>query len=162
MKKLAFTLSFFILGLGISAFAKDVPTGAPAPSINDQIKQAREHISRKQWDKGISDLLSIVQSEPNNADAHNLLGYSYRLKMPPDLPLSFKHYKQALALNPNHLGAHEYIGQAYLMDNQPDEAIKHLKMIEQICGNKKCEEYVDLAHALDAYKNKPFHVETAW
>jgi hypothetical protein len=57
-----------------------------------------------------------------------------------------------LQLDPKHKGAHEYIGEAYLMDKKPAEAEKHLASLEQICGNKTCEEYVDLAAAIAKYK----------
>jgi tetratricopeptide (TPR) repeat protein len=81
-----------------------------------------------------------------------MLAYSYRKQAKPDLPKAFEHYKIALQLDPKHLGAHEYIGEAYLMNKQPEEAKKHLLALEKICGNKTCEEYVDLEKALAAYK----------
>jgi hypothetical protein len=38
------------------------------------------------------------------------------------------------------------------MDKKPAEAEKHLASLEQICGNKTCEEYADLAGAIAKYK----------
>jgi hypothetical protein len=58
----------------------------------------------------------------------------------------------ALKINPNHKGAHEYIGEAYLMDGKPAEAEAHLAKLEQICGNRSCEEYQDLAKAIGEWK----------
>ncbi|NDD14434.1 MAG: hypothetical protein EB072_17765, partial [Betaproteobacteria bacterium] len=87
-----------------------------------------------------------------NADAHNLLAYTYRKQEKPNLPKAFEHYKIALKLNPSHKGAHEYIGEAYVMDRKPELAEKHLAELERICGNKTCEEYVDLAQSIAAFR----------
>jgi tetratricopeptide (TPR) repeat protein len=95
-----------------------------------------------------------VKAEPGNADAHNLLAYSYRKSPSPDLAKAFEHYNIALRLNPRHKGAHEYIGEAYLMDRKPAEAEKHLAELEKICGNRSCEEYADLAKSIADYKAK--------
>ena len=91
--------------------------------------------------------------EPTNADGFNLLAYSLRKQAKPDLSKAFENYLIAFKLDPKHKGAHEYIGEAYLMDKKPDEAKKHLAILEKLCGNKACEEYVDLAKAIAEYKN---------
>jgi hypothetical protein len=38
------------------------------------------------------------------------------------------------------------------MARQPEEAQKHLAMLESICGNRSCEEYEDLAEAIQKYQ----------
>ena len=95
-----------------------------------------------------------MAAQPGNADAHNLLAYSYRKQATPDLPKAFEHYNTAHKLNPSHKGAHEYIGEAYLMDGKPAKAEEHLARLKVICGNAACEEYDDLAKAIAAYKAK--------
>jgi Tfp pilus assembly protein PilF len=110
---------------------------------------AKGSIKEKRWDSAITSLKSVVARDPKNADAHNLLGYSYRWKGMMDL--SFKHYDEALKLEPNHKGANEYIGVAYLKVNKPEKAKEHLAKLEKICG-KSCEEYEDLSKAIAAYK----------
>ena len=138
------------LGTGF-ARAADVPA---QPSASEHMTVARASIKSKDWKKAISELDQAVRAEPRNADAHNLLAYSYRKQATPDLPKAFEHYKAALSLNPKHRGAHEYIGEAYLMDKKPQEAEKHLAELEKICGNKTCEEYADLFKAIADYKAK--------
>jgi tetratricopeptide (TPR) repeat protein len=135
--------------LACTAFAKDTPSNPPEPSIYELMSQAREHVTRAHWQQAIDELTQIIAIEPNNADAHNLLGYSHRLNTPPNLTQSFKHYRQALAINPNHRGAHEYIGRAYLQENQIDNAKKHLSILETICKNRSCPEYTSLANAIE-------------
>ncbi len=144
-------LLIFLLLASASAFAADTPTMDPQVA-SDHIGDARKAIQTKNWAAAITELKTAVREEPRNADAHNLLAYSYRKQAKPDLPKAFEHYGIALKLNPNHRGAHEYIGEAYLMDKNPAEAEKHLAALERICGNKICEEYADLQRAITAFK----------
>ncbi|WP_296493668.1 tetratricopeptide repeat protein [Rhodoferax sp.] len=134
-----------------SAFAADTPT-EPEPSAAQRMEAGRNAIEAKKWSVAITEFKAAVKEEPRNADAHNLLAYSFRKQAKPDLAKAFEHYRTALKLNPDHKGAHEYIGEAYLMDKKPAEAEKHLADLERICGNKTCEEYVDLAGAIAQYK----------
>ncbi|QDL55288.1 tetratricopeptide repeat protein [Rhodoferax aquaticus] len=137
--------------LGASAYAVDTPTVTP-PTVSERMGTARQAIERGGWSRAQYDLQSVVRDVPDNADAHNLLAYTYRKQEKPDLAKAFEHYKVALKLDPQHKGAHEYIGEAYLMAKQPAQAEKHLQDLARICGNTHCEEYVDLAKALAAYK----------
>lgn len=130
------------------------PAPAAAPVQVDRLAVARDAIKAKDWKKSITELQAAVQEQPGNADAHNLLAYSYRKQATPDLPKAFEHYNMALKINPNHKGAHEYIGEAYLMDKKPAKAEEHLAKLKAICGGTACEEYEDLAKAITAYKAK--------
>ncbi len=38
------------------------------------------------------------------------------------------------------------------MDGQPAEARRHLAQLERLCGNRTCEDYGDLAGAIDRYR----------
>ncbi len=144
-----------LLAISATAFqvahAADTPS-APAPTVSERMSNARDSIKANKWQPAIAELRIAVREEPKNADAHNLLAYSYRKQAKPDLAKAFEHYKIALQLDPKHLGAHEYIGEAYLMDKKPAEAEKHLALLEKACGNKTCEEYQDLAKAIAQYK----------
>lgn len=132
--------------------AADTGTSVSQPSARERVELARAAIRAKDWKRALSELRLAVRDEPRNADIHNLLGYSYRKQGSPDLPRAFEHYRAALGIDARHKGAHEYIGEAYLMDRKPAEAEKHLAALEQICGNRSCEEYVDLARAIAEYK----------
>ena len=128
-------------------------TPAAAPKL-DRMVSGRAAIKAADWKKAISELSAVVKEQPGNADAQNLLAYSFRKQATPDLPKAFEHYNMALKLNPNHKGAHEYIGEAYLMDGKPAKAEEHLARLKSICGGSACEEYNDLAKSLAAYKAK--------
>ena len=135
------------------AHAADTPSNL-GPTVSERLTAARSAIAAKNWSRALSELDAAAREEPRNAEVHNLLGYSHRKQATPNLPKAFEHYKKALALDPRHKGTHEYIGEAYLMNKQPAEAEKHLATLEQLCGNRTCEEYVDLAKALGDYRAK--------
>lgn len=134
--------------------AKDTPSNM-GPVGSGQLVAARAAVAAKDWSRAITELNAAVQAEPRNADVHNLLGYSHRKKPQPDLAKAFEHYRLALKIDPGHKGAHEYIGEAYLMDQRPAEAERHLAELSRLCGNKTCEEYLDLEEAIKAYKARP-------
>jgi len=122
------------------------PAAAPA---EDAMATARKHIQAKQWSQAASVLEKVVAKEPRNADAHNLLGFSYRWMDRMDD--SFASYGKALAIEPNHRGAHQYVGVAYLKVGKPEKAEEHLAKLQQICG-ANCEETRELAAKLAEYK----------
>lgn len=139
----------------VTAHAVDTPGASPAePSVSERMGNARKALAMHDYDRAVSELRTAVRSDPRNADAHNLLGYSYRKARSPDLPRAFEHYNTALKIDPRHKGAHEYIGEAYLMDRKPAEAEKHLAELEKICGSRSCEEYAGLAKSIADYKAK--------
>ncbi len=153
-----FVLSVAVLGFSSpTAWAADTVFSfepAPAAARLDRMGAAREAIRLKDWKKSVAELTLAIKDRPGNADAHNLLAYSYRKQATPDLPKAFEHYNIALKLNPNHKGANEYIGEAYLMDKKPAKAEEHLARLKTICGNTSCEEYRDLAKSIADYKAK--------
>jgi Flp pilus assembly protein TadD len=150
------TIRSLLLAISLAcplAFAADTPSNS-GPTVSERLTVARSAIAARNWARALSELNTAALEEPRNADVHNLLGYSHRKQVTPNLAKAFEHYKIALQINPKHLGAHEYIGEAYLMNRQPAEAEKHLATLEQVCGNTTCEEYVDLAKALSDYRAK--------
>ena len=144
-------IAFFATSLIAFGHAEDTPSNM-GPRESERLAAARTAIAAKDWSQAIAELNAAVKVEPRNADVHNLLGYSHRKQTRPDLAKAFEHYKLALQIDPAHKGAHEYIGEAYLMDQRPAEAEKHLASLGRLCGNQTCEEYVDLAEAIRAYK----------
>ena len=93
----------------------------------------------------------MVRREGGNADAHNLLGFSYRKSG--DFERALRHYGIALGIDPGHKGAHEYIGEAYLETGDLAAAEEHLRALAGLCPSG-CEELADLERAVRAYKRK--------
>jgi tetratricopeptide (TPR) repeat protein len=141
-----------------ATYARDFPQTRDANieempfSPQTALQAGRKAVDAKDWQTAIGHFEKAVLLEPTNADGFNLLAYSLRKQTTPNLPKAFENYRIALKLDPKHKGAHEYIGETYLIVGKPDEAKKHLVILEKLCGNKTCEEYEDLAKAIDNYK----------
>jgi Flp pilus assembly protein TadD len=109
-------------------------------------------MDKRNWAEAVKRFQQAALRDPDSADLHNYLGYSYRnLKQ---MDLAFKYYKRSIELNPRHRGAHEYIGEAYLMVGDLASAEKHLAALRNICL-LPCEELADLDKAVKAYRAKP-------
>ena len=143
-----------IIGLALNhcaAFA-DMP-GPKEKTENPNIAAARKSIEAKDFKAAVGQLTKAVQEEPKNADAHSMLGYSYRKLGTFDK--SMEHYQTALKIDSGHRSAHEYLGELYLDMNQPDNAEKQLASLKKACPFfGKCEEYEDLKKAVESYKAK--------
>jgi Tfp pilus assembly protein PilF len=127
----------------------------PEPKVaeNPNIAAGRKAIEAKDYKAALGHLTKAVQESPKDADAHNMLGYSYRKLGTFDK--SMDHYQTALKIDSNHRSAHEYLGELYLEMNQLGNAEKQLVSLKKACPFfGKCEEYEDLKAAIDAYKSK--------
>jgi Flp pilus assembly protein TadD len=145
----AFSLS--LVFLQSRAFA-DMPEPKARPE-NPNIAAGRKAIESKDYKVAVGHLTKAVQELPNDADAHSMLGYSYRKVG--TLDKSMEHYQTALKLDSNHRSALEYLGELYLEMNQLPNAEKQLATLKKACPwFGKCEEFEDLKKAVDAYKAK--------
>jgi tetratricopeptide (TPR) repeat protein len=124
----------------------------PSKPVDPNYARAKQMIEARDYKGALPYLQQVVQKDPKNADAYNLMGYAIRSSGDPNASLQY--YQQALAIDPRHLGAHEYIGEAYLMLNRPQEAEQHLARLDSLCVFG-CSEYRQLKAAIAAYKQKP-------
>lgn len=154
MKKLSkpsVVTAFAVLCIGLSMPASaNMGEDDSAGSSNPAWAEGKKAVESQDWPRAIELLSKLVQAEPDNADAHNFLGYAYRKKG--IFEASFKHYNEALRLNPRHRHAHEYIGEAYLMVDNLAKAEQHLAELRKLCTPIPCEEYRQLSRAVDEYK----------
>lgn len=150
--RFSFSIIFLSLLLAVAPSSTLANFGEDnAPASNDaNYQEGKKAIEAQDWNKAIELLTKAVQTEPNNADAHNFLGYAYRKTG--QFNASFAQYNEALKLNPNHKNAHEYIGEAYLLTGDLPKAERHLADLQKICSPIPCEEYKELKRAVDAYK----------
>ncbi len=134
------------------AAGTESPTSAPAGAAEDPNYAAgKQALAASDWKAAADDFGKAVQNQPGNANAQNLLAYSYR-KLG-NLDMAFRHYNEALRLDPDHRGAHEYIGEAYLMAGNLPKAEEHLAALDRLCMFG-CEEYRTLKKAVADYKQK--------
>jgi tetratricopeptide (TPR) repeat protein len=149
---------FTTLILMINLVFMPVPGLADMPepkseSQNPSVEAGRKAIDAKDFKGAVGHLTKAVQESPDDADAHSMLGYSYRKLGTFDK--SMEYYQKALKLDPNHRSAHEYLGELYLDMNQVANAEKQLASLKKACPFfGKCQEYDDLKEAIDKYKAK--------
>jgi Flp pilus assembly protein TadD len=153
MRKLLIPALALAAGLALTpiAHAADTPSPpSPSPKPKDpDLESGRRAVEAQNWKAAIEDFNRAAARDPKNADAQNLLGYSWRKSG--NLDMAFKYYNEALRLDPDHKGAHEYIGEAYLMVNNLPKAQEHLSRLDKICF-LPCPEYSELKKAIEKYK----------
>ena len=143
----AITLVLGLVFMQALAFAA-LPETQPE---NPKIAAGRRAIEAKDFKSAVGNLTKAVQENPNDADAHTMLGYSYRKLGTFDK--SMEHYQKALKIDSNHRSTHEYLGELYLDMHQPANAEKQLEALKRACPLfGKCLEYDDLKEAIDKYK----------
>ncbi len=137
---------------GLLAFADTGESPATAPAqVDPNYAAGRKALDANDWKAATEDFRRAVENNPGNANAQNLLAYSYRTSG--NLDMAFKHYDEALRLDPNRRGAHEYLGEAYLLAGNLAKAEEHLKVLDRLC-TFGCEEYSHLKKAVAEYKQK--------
>ena len=135
-----------MLGAVNLAYA-DSTREAPAPkpaATGVTLASAQQKIDAGDYRGAIPVLTDIIKSDPNNADALNLMGFSLRKTGQTDLALQY--YNKALGLMPKHLGANEYLGELYVELGQMDKAKERLAVLQGACGN--CPQVAELTAAI--------------
>jgi len=111
-------------------------------------KKASAKVDAGKYDDAIDILEDIVDDNPKNADAWNLLGYSHRKLGEYDDALEY--YEKALKLKPNHVGANEYLGELYLEMKDLPKAEERLAVLAKACNG--CEEQKELEEKIADFK----------
>ena len=128
--------------------------GSPSPpraATNPDYDAGKKAVEAHHYKAALESFNRALAREPDSADIHNYLGYSWRKSG--NLDMAFKHYNEALKIDPRHKATHEYIGEAYLMANDLPKAEEHLKQLDRICFFR-CDEYTELKEAIEDYKRK--------
>ena len=134
--------------LSWSCMARDSTADVSPP---EWFTQARQAIELKNYDVAIQVLSQAPDQQ--SADWHNLMGFSLRLKTPPQLVMAERHYQAALEKNPIHLGALEYYGELFLLKKDMPSAQNMLTRLERACPSG-CEELSDLQKSIADFKAK--------
>lgn len=123
---------------------------SPSTAAADPLTQARELIASKNWAAATEELKRV--NLPEKADWNNLMGYTARKSVTPDLVAAERYYDAALRIDPKHRGALEYSGELYLMKGDVGRAEERLKQLDKACF-LSCEEHTDLKKAIAQYKS---------
>lgn len=118
-----------IAGLLMSgpALAMSFGNSEPTPDL----KTAQSQADDGKYGEAIKTLQALLEKDGNNADAWNLLGFSYRKS--DNLDRAWDAYERALTIEPNHLGANEYIGELYLRQGNVEQAKAQLEKLKILC-----------------------------
>jgi tetratricopeptide (TPR) repeat protein len=137
------------LGLATGAWAAGSSSSSSTRGVAGKIEKAQSAIDAGSYRDAIPILEDVVDTDPKNANAHNLLGFVFRNLG--DYGKSAVYYDQALTIDPNHKGANEYLGELYLKLGQLKKAEAQLARLDDIC-TFGCSEYDDLKVAIETYK----------
>jgi Flp pilus assembly protein TadD len=154
MKRTVILAAALALLLPVAQVRAAGDAGSPAPprvATNPDYEAGKKAVEAHNYKAALESFNRALAKEPDSADIHNYLGYSWRKSG--NLDMAFKHYNEALKIDPRHKAAHEYIGEAYLMVNDLPKAEAHLAQLDKICFFS-CEEYRELKQAIDDYKRK--------
>ena len=151
MKQLTCLVAVIVsLAVTHRAALADMPEPSPKPQ-SPSFEAGRKAVEAKDFKSALAHLTKAAQEMPKDADAQNLLGYSYRKLGQFDKAM--EHYRTALKLDPGHRGAHEYMGELYLETDRLADAEKELQALSKVCPwFGKCEERDDLKASIEKYK----------
>ncbi|MCZ6590349.1 MAG: tetratricopeptide repeat protein [Alphaproteobacteria bacterium] len=136
-------MAFALLSNNAWAFNSDPDPLTPS-QVKAQLAKAQSSISAEKYRSAIRTLNDIIKANPRNANAYNLLGFSYRKSK--DFKRAERNYSRALRIDPKHKGALEYMGELFLETDRRDKAEGLLARLEKLCPNG-CEELEDLREA---------------
>ena len=142
---------FLLLGL-VSPVYGDGDESMQRSKGSSNFEARAKAVKAANYESALIHLKKALKESPEDADVHNLLGYSYR-KLG-NTKLAFEHYLKALSIEPKHRGVNEYLGELYLETQQLAKAEERLKVLATACVSG-CEEYDDLKVAIQQYKARP-------
>lgn len=121
-------------------------TAAQPTTLNLGLKA----FDQKDYPKAIEYFSKALAENGDNANVHNLLGFSFRKSG--NVEKALEHYKRALNLEKNHLRANAYLGELYLEQKDLKSAEQQLKILQNNCP-QGCKELTELQQAITKYKS---------
>lgn len=138
-----------LMSLGGAWAASDDPGGSE--QTEGDFDRARSALEEGDYRTATGHLERVLELEPDNPDALNLLGYSYR-KLG-DKASALSYYQKAIGIEPEHRGANEYLGELYLESGNLAKAEERLRVLDKACFFP-CDEYTELKQAIKDYKKR--------
>lgn len=137
----------FLSLLALPVMAAGTSDGSSTDSATLSVyDEAKAMVDEGNFAAALPKLVNLTKTDARNADAWNLLGFTYR-KLG-QLDDSDSAYLTVLSINPNHLGALEYQGELFITTGKIDQAKANLEKLKGLCGS--CEQAEDLEKALKA------------
>ncbi len=155
-RQAAIAATIALMGAGLAAGAAwasgdsgDNSQQTTAPAGGDDYAQAVKAVQAKDFAGALTLLKKVVATNPDNADAWNYIGFTYRQLG--KFQQSLSAYENALAIKPNHVGANEYLGELYVQTGETEKARAQLAKLLDLCG-AGCDEYKELKAAIASGK----------
>jgi Flp pilus assembly protein TadD len=142
--KINFTALLAALALMFTVSAASAMMTNDDSSSSDTMKEAEALVQDEKYAAASDKLTMALKSDPQNADAWNLLGFSSRMMGIFDD--AEKQYTNALKIEPAHKGALNYMGQMYVQTGRLEDARGMLQRLKESCGD--CKEYTQLDTAI--------------
>jgi tetratricopeptide (TPR) repeat protein len=127
-------------------------------AVPDHYAEVRTALQAARWPMALEALQQLSHRMPSvtdEAEFHNLMGFTLRQSGPQHLGRAVAHYQQALRFDPGHVQAREYLGQAFLMQGRADLAREQLGLIEKYCKGQQCPAWEALHHAIQVHAGRP-------
>ena len=98
---------------------------------------AKLDLNEQQFGRARESLTRFVQVNPDDAEAHYLIGETYRRQNPagPDFSSSISAYERALAVDSGYADAHKEIGMAYRIQRENDKAAAAFKRYLELAAD---------------------------
>lgn len=128
-------LSALLIGQALAA------DSTPSQPANADLTSVRAKITAAKYEDATTELRGLVMNHPDDADVHNLLGFSLRKSGKREE--AWASYRRALQINPDHKGALEYQGELFAETNQPEKARENVARLRKLCP-KGCPELAEL------------------
>ena len=142
----------FAAVFGAAAMVSDasaIGSSDPPPrSVKKDFENGKRAIYEARYDAGIRLMAEVLKAQPDNADAHNYMGFAHRKKG--DLKRAARSYRIALRIKPNHKGALEYQGEMFLKMNDLKSARANLAKLVRLCPSG-CKERAELERAISDF-----------
>jgi Flp pilus assembly protein TadD len=150
MKRFAFGILGAVASLAVAGQAWAIK-GVDFPS--NTLEEINAVIDKGDYAGAVPMLEEFLRFEPNDAEVHNLLGYSKRNLG--ELDVAMEYYNKALAINPDHKGTLSYQGELFLKIKDPASAEKNLGKLKVLCPSG-CEAHDVLQAAIERAKDGEF------
>ena len=137
------------------------PLPAAAAQVPELYAQAETLVRQEQWDQGIALLRQVLEADPENLKAHNLMGIALNSKG--DVPGAGAEFQRALRIDPRFVPALKNLAINELSQNHVGEAQRHFSAALEIAPNDPMiHAYLgDIAYSQHQYKTAVQHLEKA-
>ena len=117
----------------ILKLAREMSVQTPEKSSSMHMDSGRNNMHKGNFKEAKEEFLKVLEVEPNNFEAHLLLGNTYREIG--KYQLAFNHLKKAVELQPNNFDANWDVGHAYLNMNDFENSLTHFKKAAELEPN---------------------------